>query len=49
MADTLSELVAHHGERVSDRRAKALADFDLRSLRKLERSPCSCASAQPSG
>jgi biopolymer transport protein ExbB/TolQ len=39
MADTLSELVAHHGEPgVGDRRAKALADFDLRSLRKLERS-----------
>jgi len=39
MADTLSELVAHHGEPgVIDRRAKALADFDLRSLRKLERS-----------
>jgi biopolymer transport protein ExbB/TolQ len=39
MADTLSKLVAHHGERgADDRRAKALADFDLRSLRKLERS-----------
>jgi biopolymer transport protein ExbB/TolQ len=39
MADTLTKLVAHHGERGSDdRRAKALADFDLRSLRKLERS-----------
>lgn len=39
MADTLSQLVAHHGEPgASDRRAKALADFDLRSLRKLERS-----------
>ena len=39
MADTLSKLVAHHGERgADDRRAKALADFDLGSLRKLERS-----------
>jgi biopolymer transport protein ExbB/TolQ len=39
MADTLSKLVAQHGERgADDRRAKALADFDLRSLRKLERS-----------
>lgn len=39
MADTLSELVSPHGEPgASDRRAKALADFDLRSLRKLERS-----------
>ena len=39
MADTMLELVAHHGEPgVNDRRAKALADFDLRSLRKLERS-----------
>jgi len=39
MAETLAELVAHHGEPgVSDRRAKALADFDLGSLRKLERS-----------
>jgi biopolymer transport protein ExbB/TolQ len=39
MADTLSKLVAHHGERgADDRSAKALADFDLRSLRKLERS-----------
>jgi len=39
MADTLSKLVSHHGERgVDDRRAKALADFDLGSLRKLERS-----------
>jgi biopolymer transport protein ExbB/TolQ len=39
MADTLSKLVAHHGERgADDRHAKALADFDLRSLRKLERS-----------
>lgn len=39
MADTLSTLVAQHGQPgVDDRRAKALADFDLRSLRKLERS-----------
>lgn len=39
MADTLVQLVDHHGEPgVADRRAKALADFDLRSLRKLERS-----------
>lgn len=39
MADTLSTLVAHHGRPgAADRRAKALADFDLRSLRKLERS-----------
>jgi biopolymer transport protein ExbB/TolQ len=39
MADTLSELVARHDEPgANDRRAKALADFDLRSLRKLERS-----------
>ena len=39
MADTLSTLVAQHGQPgASDRRAKALADFDLRSLRKLERS-----------
>jgi biopolymer transport protein ExbB/TolQ len=39
MADTLAELVDHHGEPGSaDRRAKALADFDLTSLRKLERS-----------
>jgi biopolymer transport protein ExbB/TolQ len=39
MADTLSRVVVHHGEAgVEDRRAKALADFDLRSLRKLERS-----------
>ncbi len=39
MADTLTELVEHHGEAgADDRRAKALADFDLRSLRKLERS-----------
>ena len=39
MADTLSKLVAHHDEPgASDRRAKALADFDLVSLRKLERS-----------
>ena len=39
MADTLAELVGHHGEPgAADRRAKALADFDLSSLRKLERS-----------
>ena len=39
MADTLTKLVADHGGRgADDRRAKALADFDLRSLRKLERS-----------
>jgi biopolymer transport protein ExbB/TolQ len=39
MADTLSTLVAQHGQPgAGDRRAKALADFDLRSLRKLERS-----------
>lgn len=39
MADTLYELVVHHGQPgASDRRAKALADFDLSSLRKLERS-----------
>jgi biopolymer transport protein ExbB/TolQ len=39
MADTLSTLVAQHGQPgAEDRRAKALADFDLRSLRKLERS-----------
>jgi len=39
MADTLIELVGRHGEPgVADRRAKALADFDLASLRKLERS-----------
>jgi biopolymer transport protein ExbB/TolQ len=39
MADTLAQLVDHHGEPgAADRRAKALADFDLRSLRKLERS-----------
>lgn len=39
MADTLSTLVAQHGRPgADDRRAKALADFDLRSLRKLERS-----------
>lgn len=39
MADTLSTLVAQHGQPgADDRRAKALADFDLRSLRKLERS-----------
>ncbi len=39
MADTLATLVAQHGQPgADDRRAKALADFDLRSLRKLERS-----------
>lgn len=39
MADTLSTVVAQHGQPgADDRRAKALADFDLRSLRKLERS-----------
>jgi biopolymer transport protein ExbB/TolQ len=39
MADTLSTVVAQHGQPgSSNRRAKALADFDLRSLRKLERS-----------
>ncbi|HEV2787622.1 MAG TPA: MotA/TolQ/ExbB proton channel family protein [Solirubrobacteraceae bacterium] len=39
MADTLSTLVAQHGRPgAEDRRAKALADFDLRSMRKLERS-----------
>ena len=39
MADTLSTLVAQHGQaNAEDRRAKALADFDLRSMRKLERS-----------
>jgi biopolymer transport protein ExbB/TolQ len=39
MADTLSKVVVDHGQPgVDDRRAKALADFDLRSLRKLERS-----------
>jgi biopolymer transport protein ExbB/TolQ len=39
MADTLTTLVAQHGQPgAEDRRAKALADFDLRSLRKLERS-----------
>ena len=39
MADTLSTVVAQHGQPgAGDRRAKALADFDLRSLRKLERS-----------
>ena len=38
MADTLSKVVVDHGHpSVEDRRAKALADFDLRSLRKLER------------
>lgn len=39
MADTLSTVVAQHGQPgAEDRRAKALADFDLRSMRKLERS-----------
>ena len=39
MADTLSTVVAQHGQPgARDRRAKALADFDLRSMRKLERS-----------
>jgi biopolymer transport protein ExbB/TolQ len=39
MADTLATLVADHDEPgIHDRRAKALADFDLSSLRKLERS-----------
>ena len=39
MADTLAHLVdGHHEPGIHDRRAKALADFDLRSLRKLERS-----------
>ena len=39
MADTLSTLVAQHGRAgADDRRAKALADFDLRSMRRLERS-----------
>jgi biopolymer transport protein ExbB/TolQ len=39
MADTLIEIVEHHDRPgVADRRAKALADFDLTSLRKLERS-----------
>ena len=39
MADTLATLVEGHDEPgVEDRRAKALADFDLTSLRKLERS-----------
>lgn len=39
MADTLTLLVAEHGAAsVPERRAKALADFDLGSLRKLERS-----------
>ena len=38
MADTLSQLVAGHDRPgAGDRRAKALADFDLRSLRRLER------------
>jgi biopolymer transport protein ExbB/TolQ len=39
MADALVELVGHGGRPANaDRRAKALADFDLTSLRKLERS-----------
>jgi biopolymer transport protein ExbB/TolQ len=39
MADTLATVVAQHGQPgADDRRAKALADFDLGSLRKLERS-----------
>jgi biopolymer transport protein ExbB/TolQ len=39
MADTLANLVEGHDKPgVEDRRAKALADFDLTSLRKLERS-----------
>jgi len=38
MADALTRLVQQHGERgASDRMAKILADFDLGSLRKLER------------
>ncbi len=39
MADALVEVVGNHSRPGSaDRRAKALADFDLTSLRKLERS-----------
>ena len=39
MADALVNLVDGHNEPgIQDRRAKALADFDLTSLRKLERS-----------
>ena len=39
MADALIEVVGHHNRPgAADRRAKALADFDLSSLRKLERS-----------
>ena len=39
MADTLATLVEQHDQPdIQDRRAKALADFDLTSLRKLERS-----------
>jgi biopolymer transport protein ExbB/TolQ len=39
MADTLATLVDGHDQPgIQDRRAKALADFDLGSLRKLERS-----------
>jgi biopolymer transport protein ExbB/TolQ len=38
MADALTQLVEQHGEpAASDRMAKILADFDLASLRKLER------------
>jgi biopolymer transport protein ExbB/TolQ len=38
MADALTQIVEHHGERgASDRMAKILADFDLQSLRRLER------------
>ncbi len=39
MADALVELVGHHNQPSdADRRSKAIADFDLSSLRKLERS-----------
>jgi biopolymer transport protein ExbB/TolQ len=39
MADTLSQLLSDHDRPgINDRHAKALADFDLNSLRKLERS-----------
>ncbi len=39
MADALALLVSHHGQPgARDRIAKSLADFDLRSLRRLERS-----------
>ena len=38
MAETLSQLVSDHDRPgINDRHAKALADFDLQSLRKLER------------